>query len=406
VSHQTAQSIFVIMLVAVAAPMCAEVVRRFRIPSVLFELLLGIIIGPEVLGWAHMDQFVSGLSTLGLSFLFFMAGYEINFAELGGQAVRRAGLGWLITLALALAVGSALMVTGYVVSGLLVGLCLTTTAIGTLLPMLRDRNMLDSPFGRILVTAGIVGEFAPVVAVTVLLGTLSPGIEALLLIFFVAVALTVAVAASRPQPPSFSEAVQRHLTRSTQLPVRFVLLLVTGFVVLASVLNQEILLGAFASGLIAHLAFDGEEAAAMQPRLEAVGFGFLIPVFFIVSGMEFHASELFSNPSIMARVPIFLGLMLIVRGVPALLIYSGLLDWRRRASLMFLQSTALPLVVVITGIGLAAHKMRPENAIALVGAGMLSVLIFPIVGFALAGSDAGPIDVAARAESDPADDLL
>jgi Kef-type K+ transport system membrane component KefB len=298
------------------------------------------------------------------------------------------------------------MVTGYVVSGLLVGLCLTTTAIGTLLPMLRDRNMLDSPFGRILVTAGIVGEFAPVVAVTVLLGTLSPGIEALLLIFFVAVALTVAVAASRPQPPSFSEAVQRHLTRSTQLPVRFVLLLVTGFVVLASVLNQEILLGAFASGLIAHLAFDGEEAAAMQPRLEAVGFGFLIPVFFIVSGMEFHASELFSNPSIMARVPIFLGLMLIVRGVPALLIYSGLLDWRRRASLMFLQSTALPLVVVITGIGLAAHKMRPENAIALVGAGMLSVLIFPIVGFALAGSDAGPIDVAARAESDPADDLL
>lgn len=405
-SHQTAQSIFVIMLVAVAAPMCAEVVRRFRIPSVLFELLLGIIIGPEVLGWAHMDQFVSGLSTLGLSFLFFMAGYEINFAELGGQAVRRAGLGWLITLALALAVGSALMVTGYVVSGLLVGLCLTTTAIGTLLPMLRDRNMLDSPFGRILVTAGIVGEFAPVVAVTVLLGTLSPGIEALLLIFFVAVALTVAVAASRPQPPSFSEAVQRHLTRSTQLPVRFVLLLVTGFVVLASVLNQEILLGAFASGLIAHLAFDGEEAAAMQPRLEAVGFGFLIPVFFIVSGMEFHASELFSNPSIMARVPIFLGLMLIVRGVPALLIYSGLLDWRRRASLMFLQSTALPLVVVITGIGLAAHKMRPENAIALVGAGMLSVLIFPIVGFALAGSDAGPIDVAARAESDPADDLL
>jgi Kef-type K+ transport system membrane component KefB len=406
VSHQTAQSIFVIMLVAVAAPMCAEVVRRFRIPSVLFELLLGIIIGPEVLGWAHMDQFVSGLSTLGLSFLFFMAGYEINFGELGGQAVRRAGLGWLITLALALAVGSALMVTGYVVSGLLVGLCLTTTAIGTLLPMLRDRNMLDSPFGRILVTAGIVGEFAPVVAVTVLLGTLSPGIEALLLIFFVAVALTVAVAASRPQPPSFSEAVQRHLTRSTQLPVRFVLLLVTGFVVLASVLNQEILLGAFASGLIAHLAFDGEEAAAMQPRLEAVGFGFLIPVFFIVSGMEFHASELFSNPSIMARVPIFLGLMLIVRGVPALLIYSGLLDWRRRASLMFLQSTALPLVVVITGIGLAAHKMRPENAIALVGAGMLSVLIFPIVGFALAGSDAGPIDVAARAESDPADDLL
>lgn len=405
-SHQTALSIFVIMLAAVVAPTCAELVRRFRIPSVLFEILLGIAIGPQVLGWAHTDQFVSGLSTLGLSFLFFMAGYEINFAELGGTAVRRAGLGWLITLALALAVGGALMVTGYVVSGLLVGLCLTTTAIGTLLPMLRDRGMLESPFGRILLASGTIGEFAPVVAVTVLLGTLSPGIEAVLLIFFVALTLAVAVAASRPQPPAFVDAVQRHLGTSTQLPVRFVLLLVTGLVVLASSLNQEILLGAFASGLIAHLAFNDEEAAAMQPRLEAVGFGFLIPVFFIVSGMEFHVRELFSNPSILLRVPVFLVLMLLVRGLPALFVYSKILDWRRRASLMFLQSTALPLLVVITGIGLAAHKMRPENAIALVGAAMLSVLIFPLVGFALAGSEAGPIDVTELAESDPANDLL
>ncbi len=394
------------MLAAVVAPTCAELVRRFRIPSVLFEILLGIAIGPQVLGWAHTDQFVSGLSTLGLSFLFFMAGYEINFAELGGTAVRRAGLGWLITLALALAVGGALMVTGYVVSGLLVGLCLTTTAIGTLLPMLRDRGMLESPFGRILLASGTIGEFAPVVAVTVLLGTLSPGIEAVLLIFFVALTLAVAVAASRPQPPAFVDAVQRHLGTSTQLPVRFVLLLVTGLVVLASSLNQEILLGAFASGLIAHLAFNDEEAAAMQPRLEAVGFGFLIPVFFIVSGMEFHVRELFSNPSILLRVPVFLVLMLLVRGLPALFVYSKILDWRRRASLMFLQSTALPLLVVITGIGLAAHKMRPENAIALVGAAMLSVLIFPLVGFALAGSEAGPIDVTELAESDPANDLL
>jgi Kef-type K+ transport system membrane component KefB len=266
--------------------------------------------------------------------------------------------------------------------------------------------MLESPFGRILLASGTIGEFAPVVAVTVLLGTLSPGIEAVLLIFFVALTLAVAVAASRPQPPAFVDAVQRHLGTSTQLPVRFVLLLVTGLVVLASSLNQEILLGAFASGLIAHLAFNDEEAAAMQPRLEAVGFGFLIPVFFIVSGMEFHVRELFSNPSILLRVPVFLVLMLLVRGLPALFVYSKILDWRRRASLMFLQSTALPLLVVITGIGLAAHKMRPENAIALVGAAMLSVLIFPLVGFALAGSEAGPIDVTELAESDPANDLL
>ncbi|HEY5110220.1 MAG TPA: cation:proton antiporter [Acidimicrobiales bacterium] len=405
-SYETATSVFVIALAVAIAPLCSEVLRRWRIPSVLFELLLGILVGPAVLHWASLGQFVTGLSALGLCFLFFMAGYEIDFAKLSGHPLNRGVTGWLVSLALGLGVGVILLISGFVVSSLLIGLSLTTTAVGTLLPMLRDRDMLESPFGKFLIAAGTAGEFGPVVAVTVLLGAASPGTELILLVVFVVLAVGIALVASRPQPPRMVETMQRHLGTSTQLPVRIVLLLVTGLVLVASSLSLEVLLGAFAAGLIVRIAFSREQAEAMQPRLESIGFGFLIPVFFVVSGMEFHARELFGNVSTLERVPIFLGLFLVVRGLPAFVVYVRILGLRQRAALGILQSTALPLLVVITQIGLATHHMLPVNATALVGAGMVSVLLFPLVGFAVAGKDAGPIREELLDLSDPARDFL
>lgn len=405
-SYATATSVFAIAIAVAVAPLCSEVLRRWRVPSVLFELLLGIVIGPEVLHWASLDQFVTGLSALGLCFLFFMAGYEIDFAKLSGHPLNRGITGWMVSLALGLGVGVVLLISGFVISSLLVGLSLTTTALGTILPMLRDRDMLESPFGKFLIAAGTAGEFGPVVAVTVLLGASSPETELILLIAFVALAVGIALVASRPQPPRLVETMQRHLGTSTQLPVRIVLLLITGLVLLASSLSLEVLLGAFAAGLIVRIAFSRQQAEAMQPRLEAIGFGFLIPVFFVVSGMEFHARALFDNVATLERVPIFLGLFLVVRGLPALFVYVHLLGLRQRVALGVLQSTALPLLVVITQIGLATNHMLPINATALVGAGMASVLLFPLVGFAMAGKDAKPIDEALLDRSDPARDFL
>ena len=173
-SYDTATSVFFIALAVAIAPLCSEALQRWRIPSVLFELLLGILIGPEVLHWASLDQFVTGMSALGLCFLFFMAGYEIDFAKLSGHPLNRGVTGWLVSLALGLGVGVVLLISGFVVSSLLIGLALTTTALGTLLPMLRDRDMLESPFGKFLIAAGTAGEFGPVVAVTVLLGRPAP----------------------------------------------------------------------------------------------------------------------------------------------------------------------------------------------------------------------------------------
>ena len=407
-TYQTAVSVFVIAAAVAIAPLCSEALRRFRIPSVLFELLLGILVGPEVLGWATTDVFVNGLDVLGLCFLFFMAGYEIEFAKLGQDPVTRGAVGWLASLVLGLGVGLLLLLVNFALSSLLVGLALTTTAIGTLLPMLRDRGMLDTHFGRYLTASGTAGEFGPVVAVTVLLGAASPGTETALLVAFVLLTLGVAYVAARPQPPRVVETMQRHLGTSTQLPVRIVLLLITGLVLVASSLNLEILLGAFAAGLVVRIAFTSEQAEAMQPRLESLGFGFLIPVFFVVSGMQFHVRALVDSASILERLPVFLGLFLVVRGLPALLVYVRVLPLRQRAGLGVLQSTALPMLVVITQIGLDTHHMLPANATALVGAGMLSVLAFPLLGFALAGRDAEAVPVSddERDDIDPAVDLL
>jgi Kef-type K+ transport system membrane component KefB len=407
-TYETATSVFVIAAAVAIAPLCSEALRKWRIPSVLFELLLGILIGPEVLRWASTDQFVNGLDALGLSFLFFMAGYEIDFVRLTGTPLKRGAVGWLVSLALGLGVGLVLMITGFAISSLLIGLALTTTAIGTLLPMLRDRGMLESPFGKILVAAGTAGEFGPVVAVTVLLGAASPLTEALLLVLFVVSATCVALIAARPQPPRMMETLQRHLGTSTQLPVRIVLLLITGLVLVASSLSLEVLLGAFAAGLIVRIAFTQVQAEAMQPRLESIGFGFLIPVFFVVSGMHFHVRALISSVLTLERVAIFLVLFLVVRGLPALVVYARVLTWRQRSAMAVLQSTALPLLVVITQIGLETHHMRPVNATALVGAGMLSVLLFPLLGFALAGRDveAVPMSEEELEGIDPATELF
>lgn len=379
--NSTAVSTLIIAAAAALAPVLAELLRRFRIPAVLFEIFLGVLIGPAVLDWVEVDKFVGGLAEFGLAMLFFMAGYELNFSELKGRPMNRALGGWGVSLALGLGVGIVLMLEGFVVSSLLVGLALTTTAIGTLLPMLRDRQVLGTPFGNLLSAAGAVGEFGPVVAVTLLLGAGEPASEALLLVVFVALAVLVGVVAVR-RPPSASSLLDRHMDSSSQLPVRVLVLLVAALVVLATRLGLDNLLGAFAAGMIARLAIRPDHSKALSSKLDAVAFGFFIPVFFVVSGVKFGLDEL-KEPSTLVRVPIFLALLLVVRGLPALVVYRGVLSTRARAAMAFLQSAALPLLVVITEIGLATDRMQPSNAAALVGAGMLSILVFPIIGFAL-----------------------
>lgn len=379
----SATSLAIIAAVAVLAPILTDVIRRPRIPSVLFELLLGIAIGPQVLGWAETTDFIAGLSALGIAMLFFVAGFEIDFHRLRGEPLRRAVGGWTVSLALGLAVAGVLVVSGFALSDLLLGLVLTTTAIGTLLPILRDRGILPTRFGVLTLAAGAVGEFAPILAITLLLTGANPAEEAVLLVAFVLVALGAAYVASRPQPPAVVASLHRNVRTSAQLPVRVAVLMLALMVVLAAELGLDTLLGAFAAGIVLRIALSPEQREEIEPRLSAIGFGFLIPLFFVVSGMKFDVDALVSSTTVLARVPVFLALFLLVRGLPALVVYRTVLSRPARTALAFLQATALPLVVVITEIGLATGHMKPENATALVGAAMLSVLAFPLVAFGI-----------------------
>ncbi len=386
--------LLIISAVGVAAPICAEFAKRLRVPSVLFELLFGMAIGPSLLNLVHVDASIHEFSTLGLCLLFFMAGYEVEVRAVAGRPIITALLAWTASLVLGLIVAVILVATGFAISTLLLGLCCTTTAIGTLLPMLRDRGLLGSRQGTLLLAAGSVGEFGPIVAITVLVGAHDPANQLLVLGSFIVLVGGLLFLATRRQPPRVLAALQRQLHSSTQLPIRLVLFFVVAMTALAVHLGIDLLLGAFAAGMVIRLGITEEQAEGLEPKLDAVGYGFFIPIFFIVSGMGMDA-HFFATLGAL-RVPIFCLLFFVVRGVPALVLYRRDLDRRSRWGFAVLQSTALPLLVVLTQIGLETHTMLAVNASAIVAAGMLSVLVFPLVGFPLlsdsrAEEDAGAL---------------
>jgi Kef-type K+ transport system membrane component KefB len=391
----TEAAIPTLVLIAVAAvlgPIIAEQTRGLRIPSVVIELLLGIVMGPYVLKLAHPNGVVTALSDMGLTFLMFLAGFELELKRLKGRPLRLAVVGWLLSLALGLGFAFALVSSGLALDTLIVGLALTTTALGTLLPIIGDAGILTTRFGTYLVAVGTVGEFGPIVAVAVLLTGKDPVATSLLLVAFVVIATVTALLAARAHPPEVVALLRRHLQTSTQLPVRVSVLLVLLLVYLAFELGLDVLLGAFAAGIVVRLFTVGDDSEIIESKLQAIGFGFLIPIFFVVSGIHFDLHVLLHRPSALLRLVGFLALMLVVRGVPALVLYRRDLPRSARLPLAFFSATGLPLIVVITTIGTTEGRMLPENAAALVGAGVLSVLLFPAIGLrrlrATAGSDA------------------
>ncbi|MFN8215059.1 MAG: cation:proton antiporter [Solirubrobacterales bacterium] len=376
------ESFFAIVVVAaVAAITVAMVPKRFAPPVVVLELMLGIVIGPEVLGVAHSDEFVEFFSDLGLGMLFFFAGYEIDFERIKGTPMKLGAWGWLLSVVLAYGLGGILAATGVILSFLYTGSAMATTAIGTLIPILRDNGELKTRFGTYLLAAGGAGEFGPILLVTLVLSTSNPLHEALILLAFVVVALVLALGSVRVAWRGWP-ALERTFESSSQLAVRIAVLLVFGLVLLAGKLGLDVLLGGFVAGMITRAALKGHELAVFESKLTAVGFGFFVPFFFVTSGITFNLAALGSLGAIL-KLFLFLGLFLVVRGAPAMLLYRRLLGTRDRAALAFYCATELPLVVAITTIAIDTGHMKTSTAAGLVGAAMLSTLIYPFVGLAL-----------------------
>jgi Kef-type K+ transport system membrane component KefB len=375
-------SFFAITVAAALAAVTVTVLpRRFAPPVVVIELLLGILIGPQVLGLAHSDGFVDFFSNLGLGMLFFFAGYEIDFERIHGRPLALGAVGWLISLALAYGIGGVLATAGIILSLVYTGSALATTAIGTLIPILRDNRELDTRFGTYLLAAGSAGEFGPILLVTLVLSTTNPVHEAAILVAFIILAIVLALASVRLAWRGFP-ALERTLESSSQLAIRIAVLLVFGLLFLAADLGLDILLGGFVAGMITRAAFRGREVTVFESKLTAVGFGFLVPFFFIDSGIEFDLDAL-SSASAQLKLLLFFGLFLVVRGFPAMLLYRRLLDLRNRTALAFFCATELPLVVAITTIATETGHMRTSTAAGLVGAAMLSTLVYPFVGLGL-----------------------
>lgn len=375
-------SFFAIVVVAALAAITVAVVpKRFAPPVVVLELFLGILIGPEVFDLAHPGDFIEFFSNLGLGMLFFFAGYEIDFQRIKGRPMELGALGWLLSILLAYGIGGLLATGGVVVSFLYTGSAMATTAIGTLIPILRDNGELKTRFGTYLLAAGGAGEFGPILLVTLVLSTTNPLHESAILLAFVALALALALVSVRYAWRGWP-ALERTFEASSQLAVRVTVVLVFGLVLLASNLGLDVLLGGFVAGMITRLALKGHELAIFESKLTAVGFGFFVPFFFVTSGIEFDLAAL-GSAAALGKLVLFFVLFLVVRGVPALLLYRGVLGLRDRAALAFYCATELPLVVAITTIAIEDGHMRPSTAAGLVGAAMLSTLIYPFVGMAL-----------------------
>ncbi len=380
-----------VMLAAVLAPLMAEVPRQRQVPVVVFEILLGIAIGPHGLGLVQFDGFVAAMFGLGMSATLFMAGMELDLKHISGQPLLLALGGWGLSLLLGVAAAALLYLTSLVHAPVVVMLALSTTALGVLLPLLRDAGRLDSDFGRLFLAVGTVGEVGPVVAMSLAMSTqYTSWQEAGFLLLFVGLVLIMALAGRHSQPPKLVALLRRHLHASSQLPVRLALLVLAGYFVLAENFGFENILGAFAAGMLVGIVTRGHEQKPVRHKIDAIMFGWFIPFFFIGTGVKFDLRAIVQEPLTALLVPLFLLAMLVVRGAPVLLHGRHLARGERWPFALMSAVASLSLVVVITDVAVHTGHIGTPVAAALVGAAVLSVLVFPTSAGMLLGGVGSP----------------
>ncbi len=387
--NQELLTLVLVSLLAVLAPLIARGLGHWvRIPIVVFELVLGILVGPSLLGWAVPSDFVGVLSEFGLAMLFFVAGTEIDFTSLRGRTGRRSIGGWLLSLGIGLGVGFILMPhEGAVV----IAVALASTALGTLLPILRDNDELRTPFGKAVGAIGAVGEFGPLIAISLFLGGRSLGLAAVVLAVFALIAAGAIVAAVRLPHGALHSFVNSSLHTSGQFAIRVVLLILTLLVAVSVVLDLDMLLGAFVAGMVWRLMMrDAAEPdrEVVESKIEALAFGFLVPIFFIHTGLTFDLASLLAQPALLSLVPLAALALFVVRGLPSMLSTPEGSSTKDRWSIAFLGATGLPIIVAVTTIGVEDKLIPATTATILVAGGMLSVLLYPLIGMLLRGDSA------------------
>jgi Kef-type K+ transport system membrane component KefB len=373
--------------IAFAAPFVLGLFPRIRLPAVILEIVAGILVGPALLGWVRADLPVQLLATLGLAFLLFLAGMEIDLERLRGRAARLAGLGFLVSAVLGLVAGYGAFALGLVRSPVLIGIILVATSLGLIVPVLRDAGEVSTPFGQLVIAAATLADFGAVILLSLFFSreASSPIAKLILLGGFALVIVLVVAGVKRLQRVvRLSSVLVRLQDTTAEIRVRASILLLVAFTVLAQTLGLETILAAFLAGATVRL-IDRDQFRThpnFRVKVDAIGYGFLIPVFFVSSGLQFDLRALLASPSSLLRLPLFLVALLAVRGIPALL-YGREMGSRRAAAAGLLQATSLPFIVAASAIGLALGLITPATGAALTGAGLLSVIAFPVVALML-----------------------
>jgi len=379
-------NLLVVIAVAFAAPLLLGLFPRVQLPSVVLEIVAGIVVGPSVLGWVEVDQAVQVIALIGLAFLLFLAGLEIEFDRLRGPVLRLSAVGFVLSFGLAVAVALLLAAGGLVDTPLLVAIILCSTSLGVLVPVLKDSGEIGSSFGQLIIAAASIADFGAIILLSLFFsGEGGAGSTALLLgSLFALGAVVLVVVRGAERSMRIRADLLRLQDTTAQIRVRAALVLFVGFAAVAEALGLEVILGAFVAGAIVSLV-DRDQAMThpdFRRKLEAIGFGFFIPVFFVASGVRFDLSALTSSTSNLLMVPVFLAALVVVRGVPAAL-YRERLGSRKAAIAGLMQSTSLPFIVAATAIGQELGLIDAAGSAALIGAGLLSVLCFPLVGLLL-----------------------
>ena len=386
-------NLLLVAAVAFAAPFLLGLRPSLRLPSVVLEIIAGIVIGPSVLGLVEVDETLAVLALVGLAFVLFLAGLEIEFDMLRGRILRLTALGFAASFGIALLVALALRAGGLIETPLLVAIILCATSLGVLIPVLKDAGEIESKFGQLIIAAASVADFGAIILLSLFFsGEGGTGSTLVLLAsLFVLAAVVYGAAKGAGRSMRIRADLIRLQDTTAQIRVRAALVLFVGFAAIAEQLGLEVILGTFIAGAVIGL-IDKDEVMThpdFRRKLEAIGFGFFIPVFFVTTGVRFDLEALTASTEALIMVPIFLTALFVVRGDPAL-IYRTEIDARHVVAAALMQATSLPFIVAASTIGVELQLMDAAESAALIGAGLLSVLLVPLAALTvLRSSNAG-----------------
>jgi Kef-type K+ transport system membrane component KefB len=377
----------IVAAVAFVVPLALGMVPALRVPSVVIEIVAGIVIGPAVLGLVEVDLPLQVMALLGLAFLLLLAGLEIDLDRLRGARLRSAAIGFVVSLAVALGIGLGLYAAGLIEAPLLVAIILSSTSLGIVIPVLADTGQASTTLGQLVIAGSSIADFGAIILLSLFFSGDSSSVGATLLLIGAFVVLVIATGltlAEVEHSSRLSSVLIRLQDSSAQIRVRGAFLLLIGLVVVAQLFGLEVILGAFFAGAVLRL-LDRDEMmthTGFHTKLQAVGFGVFIPFFFITSGMQLDVRALLSGGAALALVGVFLLALLLARGLPAAL-YRPMVGDRRSLAAGLLQATSLPFIVAATEIGMELGILGPAVGAAMVVAGLLSVVLFPLAALTL-----------------------